>query len=34
MSNFELSEAAKKQLESYFEGKEIQPIRIYLAPGG
>lgn len=31
---FELTEAAQKQLQSYFQDKEAQPIRIYLAPGG
>lgn len=31
---FELTEAAEKQLKSYFQDKEVQPIRIYLAPGG
>ena len=28
----ELSESAKKELESYFEGKDKSTIRIYLAP--
>lgn len=30
----ELSESARKELESYFEGKDKSTIRIYLAPGG
>ena len=31
---FEVTESARKQLESYFQDKETQPIRIYLAAGG
>ncbi len=30
----EITEAATKQLESYFADKEKAPIRIYLATGG
>lgn len=30
----EITAAAKQQLDSYFEGKEVQPIRVYLASGG
>jgi Fe-S cluster assembly iron-binding protein IscA len=30
----ELTDSAQKQLESYFEGKEQSPIRVYLASGG
>ncbi len=30
----EITEAASKQLESYFADKEKTPIRIYLATGG
>ena len=30
----ELTESARKELESYFTGKEKGAIRIYLAPGG
>lgn len=30
----ELSADAKKELDSYFDGKEKGTIRIYLAPGG
>lgn len=30
----EISPEAKKELDAYFEGKEVSPIRIYLAPGG
>lgn len=30
----EMSPEAKKELDAYFEGKEVSPIRIYLAPGG
>ncbi len=30
----EITEAATKQLESYFADKEKTPIRIYLATGG
>lgn len=29
-----LSENAQKELEAYFEGKEKEIIRIFLAPGG
>lgn len=31
---FELTDAAKKELEAYFEGKDPATIRIFLAPGG
>lgn len=31
---FELSDAARKELEAYFEGKDKEPIRVYLAAGG
>ncbi len=31
---FELTEAAAKQLEGYFQDKEKSPIRVYLAAGG
>ena len=30
----ELTESARKELESYFEGREKGVIRVYLAPGG
>lgn len=30
----ELTDSARKELESYFAGKEKSDIRIYLAPGG
>ena len=30
----ELTEAARKELEAYFAGKEKSAIRVYLAPGG
>ncbi len=30
----QISEGAVKELAAFFEGKEKQPIRIYLAPGG
>ena len=30
----EMSDAAKKELDAYFEGKERGVIRIYQAPGG
>lgn len=30
----ELTDAAKKELETYFEGKDKSTIRIFLAPGG
>jgi hypothetical protein len=30
----EVTEAAKKQLEGYFQDKEPSPIRVYLAAGG
>ncbi len=29
-----LSDAAKKQIDTYFEGKEPTPIRIFLNSGG
>lgn len=29
-----LSEAATKQLKEYFDGREVQPIRIFLSAGG
>lgn len=29
-----VTESAKKELTTYFEGKDIQPIRIHLADGG
>jgi Fe-S cluster assembly iron-binding protein IscA len=29
-----VSEAAQKQLESYFADKEKAPVRVYLASGG
>ncbi len=29
-----ITEAALKELNTFFEGKDKQPIRIYLAPGG
>jgi len=29
-----VTEAAQKELTTYFEGKDIQPIRIHLADGG
>ncbi|TDT82714.1 hypothetical protein EDC59_11626 [Pseudodesulfovibrio indicus] len=31
---FEVTEAAQKQLEGYFQDKEASPIRVYLAAGG
>ena len=31
---FEITEAACKELDAYFDGKEKSPIRVYLAPGG
>lgn len=31
---FELTEAAKNQLHSYFSDKEIKPIRVFLHSGG
>ena len=31
---FEVTEAAAKQLEGYFQDKEPSPIRVYLAAGG
>ncbi len=30
----QVTEGALKELNSFFEGKEKQSIRIYLAPGG
>jgi len=30
----ELTETARKELESYFKDKDMSPIRVYLAPGG
>ncbi len=30
----EISEGALKELNAFFEGKDKQAIRIYLAPGG
>jgi hypothetical protein len=30
----EVTEAARKQIQDYFEGKEIAPIRIFLNSGG
>lgn len=30
----ELTESARAQLQKYFEGKDLSPIRIYLASGG
>jgi hypothetical protein len=30
----EVTEAAKKQLQGYFQDKEPSPIRVYLAAGG
>lgn len=30
----EITEAAQKQLESYFQDKEPSPVRVYLASGG
>ena len=30
----QVTEAAKKQLDSYFEDKEKSAIRVYLASGG
>jgi Fe-S cluster assembly iron-binding protein IscA len=30
---FEVSKAAKEQLDMHFEGKEASPIRVYLAGG-
>ncbi len=29
-----LSEPASKQLKEYFDGKTVQPIRIFLSAGG
>jgi len=29
-----LTETAKKQLDSYFAGKESSPVRVYLSSGG
>jgi Fe-S cluster assembly iron-binding protein IscA len=31
---FTLTEAAKKQLDSYFTDKEKSPVRVYLSSGG
>lgn len=31
---FEISPDAKRELDGYFEGKDKEPIRIFLAPGG
>ncbi len=31
---FELTEAAQKQLEGYFQDKDKSPVRVYLAAGG
>lgn len=31
---FELTEAAQKQLEGYFQEKDASPVRVYLAAGG
>ncbi len=31
---FEVTEAAQKQLEGYFQEKDKSPVRIYLASGG
>jgi Fe-S cluster assembly iron-binding protein IscA len=31
---FTLTEAAKKQLDSYFADKDKSPIRVYLSSGG
>lgn len=31
---FEVTEAAQKQLEGYFQDKDTSPIRVYLAAGG
>lgn len=30
----EITATAKQQLDSYFEGKEAQALRVYLASGG
>lgn len=30
----EVTDAARKQLEGYFQDKEATPIRVYLAAGG
>ncbi|SMP43611.1 hypothetical protein SAMN06295888_102199 [Desulfonatronum zhilinae] len=30
---FELTPSAKQQLDSYFQGKDSSPIRVYMAPG-
>jgi len=30
----EVTDAARKQLEGYFQDKEPSPIRVYLAAGG
>jgi len=30
---FELTKAAKEQLDMHFSGKEVSPIRVYLAAG-
>ncbi len=31
---FEVTEAAAKQLEGYFQDKDASPVRVYLAAGG
>lgn len=31
---FTVSDAASKELDAYFDGKDKSPIRVYLAPGG
>ncbi len=31
---FEISETAKQQVADYFQGKEIEPIRVFLNQGG
>jgi len=31
---FEVTEAAQKQLEGYFQDKETSAVRVYLAAGG
>jgi hypothetical protein len=30
----EVTEEAKKQIQEYFEGKDVAPIRIFLNDGG
>ncbi|GAB6112273.1 hypothetical protein JCM14713_20310 [Desulfomicrobium salsuginis] len=32
-SMFELTKAAKEQLDMHFAGKEVSPIRVYMAAG-